>query len=131
MRKYLLSLGLLFGLSPAAMANHVTYVSFDFSKADTDYFFCTVTSDKVTDVQMENHNVLISGFNKGGKLSLSGKDVEKLNKYYFTAKLDNKKPNHPNVIIHYNGDSQGDVKCANGKGDRSADIGGGFGFSGK
>src|SRR5438128_2349038 len=107
--KKLLFVGLFLGMAQASLANpsHITGQTFDFCKTDVNYFHCDVKSDKITEVQFENHSVLISGFDKGGKLTLTGANVGMLKQYYFTAKKDPKKSGNANVVVYYNGDKYG------------------------
>lgn len=91
-----------------------TFTSLD-KPSDTAEFYCE-SSDKVTSVHFQNHNVNITGFDSNGELTLDGPKIAKLKKYYFKVTVDPKRSSSAVKSVTFNID--GETKCSIGKGDR-------------
>lgn len=126
-----LTLGLIacLSISPAyglGVLNNSQILQFNVRKGDTTTFHCTINSDKVTVVSMQNHNCLISGFDANGKLEISSSiSLVKLNHSYFNVIKDPRVDFSltQNVEIHFDGDDSNGVVCEHGTGGRHLLIG--------
>lgn len=105
--------------------NNQVIVTFDLGNKETDYFYCKVNSNHVSNVEMQNHHVLIDGFNSDGKAVFSGRaSLTKLNHVYFKAKSDdNSLSIMPSVHVNFNGNEPNGIECFNGTGGRHLKYG--------
>src|SRR3990167_1464347 len=87
-----------------------TFNSLD-KPSDTAEFFCE-TSDTVTSLHFQNHNVNITGFDKNGELTLDAGDISKLKTFYFKVTVDPNRSTSAVKTVTFNVD--GKTKCSIG-----------------
>jgi len=86
-------------------------------------FYCSILSHPKK-VVLEKHEVLITGFDSSGKLTLTGDKIDMLAKYYFDAKKDKSSTGTVSAISKGGG---GWVSCDVGAGGRTTKWPGPYG----
>lgn len=88
-------------------------------------FNCTIKNAKDSDkVDLANRAVMITGFNKHGKLTT---DVKTINSFYFKSYHDPKYPNEDGLVIVTVRNPQADVSCQLGAAPGRTLMPGGYG----